>query len=285
VTAIVPPRIVEQMPTVSAPVSPTELGPLLKHWRAVRGTSQLELASSAATTPRYVSFLETGRAQPSRAMIVRLARALDIPLRERNELLLAAGYAPLYRREPLTSPLLGQVDRAISAMLAHHEPFPAVVMDRGWNLLRANRGAQHLFGQLFAPEPVPANANVLRLFVEPGRVRERLVNWTEVTPALLERATREAVERVLDAATSALVADLRARPDVDEVLARDRPPLPSPVIDVHFDVGGLELAFFSVVSTIGSPVDVTAQELKVESFFPSDLETSERWRQLAASAP
>ena len=268
------------MPTSSAPVSPTDLGVLLKHWRAVRGTSQLELASTAATTPRYVSFVETGRAQPSRAMILRLARALDVPLRERNELLLAAGFAPLYRREPLTSPLLGQVERALTAMLAHHEPFPAVVMDRGWNLLRANRGAQRLFGRLFAPDPVPAEANVLRVFIEPGRVRDRVVNWPEVVPALLERATREAVERVLDSTTAALVADLRARADVEEVLARDRPPLPSPIIDVRFDVDGVELAFFSVVSTIGSPVDVTAQELKVESFFPSDLETSERWREI-----
>lgn len=272
------------MSTVSAPVSPTDLGVLLKHWRGVRGTSQLALASHAGTTPRYVSFVETGRAQPSRAMILRLARTLDLPLRERNELLLAAGYAPVYRREPLTSPLLDQVDRALTAMLAQHEPFPAVVMDRGWNLIRANRGAQRLFGRLFAPEPAPADANVLRLMVEPGRVRDHVVNWPEVVPALLERATREAVERILDTATATLVADLRSRSDVDEVLARDRPSLPAPVIDVHFDVDGVVMAFFSVVSTIGSAVDVTAQELKVESFFPSDRETSERWRELATTS-
>jgi transcriptional regulator with XRE-family HTH domain len=271
------------MSTLSAPLSPTDLGELLRHWRGVRSTSQLGLASQAGTTPRYVSFVETGRARPSRGMVLRLARALDVPLRERNELLLAAGYAPQYRREALTSPQLDQVDRALTAMLGHHEPFPAVVMDRGWNLIRANRGAQRLFGRLFAPDPIPPAANVLRLFIEPGRLRDRVVNWPEVVPALLERATREAVERVLDPSTATLIADLRSRSDVDAVLGRDRPPLPAPVIDVRLDVDGVEMAFFSVVSTIGSPVDVTAQEVKVESFFPSDPQTSRRWRDLEAA--
>ena len=273
------------MSAVEAVVSPPDLGALLKHWRAVRRTSQLGLASTAGTTPRYVSFVETGRARPSRAMVVRLAGALDLPLRERNELLLAAGYAPLYRREPLTSAVLHQVDRALTAMLAQHEPFPAVVMDRGWNLVRANDGAQRLFSRLSAPEPLPAEANVLRLMVEPGRVRDRVVNWADVVPALLDRATREAVERVVDGSTAALVAELRARPDVVEALARDRPSPPAPVIDVQFDVDGADLAFFSVVSTVGSPLDVTAQELRVESFFPSEPGTSARWRELSGRAP
>src|SRR5688572_28415044 len=142
-----------------------ELGDLLRHWRSVRGKSQLDLAGDAGTTPRYVSFVETGRAQPSRHMVVRLARALDVPLRERNDLLLASGFAPLYSLEPLTSPLMARVDEALTSMLAGHDPFPAVVMDRAWNLLRANDGAAQLFGRLFAPEPVPAEANVLRLVI------------------------------------------------------------------------------------------------------------------------
>src|SRR5262252_4636514 len=108
------------------------VGELLRHWRAVRRISQLDLASNAGTTPRYVSFVETGRAQPSRQMVVRLARALDVPLRERNALLLAAGFAPLYAVEPLGAPQLARVDAALTALLDQHEPFPAVVMDRGW---------------------------------------------------------------------------------------------------------------------------------------------------------
>src|SRR5215207_2424733 len=130
-------------------------GDHLRRWRATRGASQLALASEAGTTPRYVSFVETGRAQPSRQMVLRLARALEVPLRERNDLLLAAGFAPLYAVEPLTSPSLARVDRALAAMLAQHEPFPAVVMDRQWNLQRVNDGAARLFSALFEPEPVP----------------------------------------------------------------------------------------------------------------------------------
>jgi transcriptional regulator with XRE-family HTH domain len=274
--------MVGSMSSVSPTLVPPRFGVLLKQWRAVRGTSQLGLASEARTTPRYVSFVETGRAQPSRTMVVRLARALDLPLRERNELLLAAGFAPLYPREPLTSSVLDKVDRAFVALLDQHEPFPAVVMDRRWNLVRTNAGARCLFGRLFAPDPVPTEANVLRLMIEPGPVRARVLNWGELVPALLERAKREAVEHVLDAETAALVSELRARPDVEELLVHGSPEVLAPVIDIQFDVDGVDVAFFSVVSTIGTPVDVTAQELRVESFFPADAESSARWREIRA---
>src|SRR5262247_2445660 len=139
-------------------------GDLLRYWRGVRRKSQLDLASEAQTTPRYVSFVETGRAQPSRQMVVRLARALDVPLRERNGLLLAAGYAPL------TSPLLDRVEQALTSIMAQHEPFPAVVLDRGWWRQRANNGARTLFGHLFAPHPAPEAANMLQLMIGPGPV-------------------------------------------------------------------------------------------------------------------
>jgi transcriptional regulator with XRE-family HTH domain len=259
-------------------MEPSELGVLLRHWRSMRGKSQLDLASEAGSTPRYVSFVETGRSQPSRQMVVRLARALDVPLRERNELLLAAGFAPLYTHEPLDSPLLQRVEHALTSMLAQHDPLPAVVMDRAWNLQRANDGAVRLFTRLFAPTPMPETANVLRLVVEPGPVRDRITNWEDVVPALLERARREAVGGVFDPATSDLVAGLRSRPDVAPLLAGfDLGAALAPVIDLRFDVDGHELAFFSVVSTIGTPIDVTAQELRVEAFFPSDDATRVRW--------
>jgi transcriptional regulator with XRE-family HTH domain len=261
-----------------------QLGELLRQWRAARGKSQLDLAGDAGTTPRYVSFVETGRARPSRQMVVRLARALDVPLRERNHLLLAAGFAPLYSLEPLASPVMARVDEALASMLAQHEPFPAVVMDRGWNLLRANDGAARLFGRLFAPEPMPAGANVLRLVIEPGRVRSHIGNWPDVVPSLLERARREAVGGVLDPASAELVAALRARPDVADLLAAPDATVASvPVVDMHFDVDGETFAFFSVVSTIGTPIDVTAQELRVEAFFPADETTRTRW--MAQSTP
>jgi len=259
-------------------LAPPELGALLRHWRSVRGMSQLDLASEAGSTPRYVSFVETGRSSPSRQMVVRLARALGVPLRERNELLLAAGFAPLYTREALASPLLRRVETALTSMLAQHDPFPAVVIDRGWNLQRANEGAVHLFTRLFAPTPMPDGANVLRLVIEPGLVRDRIKNWDEVVPALVERARREAVGGVYDPETAELVAALRSRPDVAPLLADPEVGAALvPVVDLRFEVDGAELSFFSVVSTIGTPIDVTAQEVRLEAFFPSDDSTRAHW--------
>ena len=162
----------------------SELGRLLRYWRGVRRTSQLELASAARTTPRYVSFVETGRAQPSREMVLHLAGALDVPLRERNDLLVAAGYAPAYALAALDSPQLARVHAALASMLDQHEPFPAIVLDRGWNVLRANNGASRLFGTLLAPDPIPPDANVLRLIIEPGPVRDSIVNWDSVSMML-----------------------------------------------------------------------------------------------------
>jgi transcriptional regulator with XRE-family HTH domain len=268
-------------PAAALEADPT-LGDLLRYWRRVRSMSQLDLASAAMTTPRHMSFVETGRSRPSRQMVLRLAGALDVPLRDRNGLLLAAGYAPLYVERALDDPALERVTAAVSAMLAQHEPLPAVVMDRGWNLLRVNVGARRLFTGLFAPESVPSSANVLRVILEPGPVRSRVLNWRELAPALLERARREAVGGVLDLATAELVQELRTRPDVASVLSGPRTPAPpSPVIEVHVEYADTDLRFFSVVSTIGTPVDVTAQELRVEAFFPADDATGERWRALA----
>jgi len=256
----------------------SSIGDHLRRWRATRGTSQLELASEAGTTPRYVSFVETGRAQPSRQMVLRLAQALDVPLRERNDLLLAAGFAPLYSVEPLSSPTLARVDRALDAMLTHHEPFPAVVMNREWDLQRANEGAVRLFTRLFAPHDLPEVPNILRTVIEPGPVRSRIRNWDEVAPALLERARREAVAGVLDPATAALVDELHSRDDVaSRASVVPHSELAAPVIDLQLDLDGEVLSFFSVVSTIGTPVDVTAQEIRVEAFFASDERTAASW--------
>jgi transcriptional regulator with XRE-family HTH domain len=246
--------------------------------------SQLDLASSAMTTPRHMSFLETGRSRPSREMVLRLAAALDVPLRDRNGLLLAAGFAPLYPERRLDDPGLDLVATALGRMLDRHDPLPAVVMDRGWGLVRANAGARRLFGSLFAPAPIPEPANVLRLVLEPGPVRAAIANWADVAPALLERARREAVGGVLDLATAELVRELQAQPGVAALVAGPRAVAPLvPVVDLHVRVGDDVLRFFSVVSTLGTPIDVTAQELRVESFFPVDDATAARWHHLAAA--
>ena len=200
----------------------------------MRGKSQLELAMDAMTTPRYVSFVETGRSQPSRRMVVRLARALDVPLRERNGLLLAAGYAPLYSTGSLDGPELDRVQAALGSMLAQHEPFPAVVMDRGWNVLRPNGGAVRLFGGLCTPQALPDPANVLSLMIEPGPVRDAVLNWDAVVPTLLERARREAVGGVLDPDTATRIDWLRSRADVTAVLSEAACAPPTvPVLDVQ----------------------------------------------------
>ena len=240
-------------------------GDLLRWWRAVRSMSQLDLAVTAATTPRHLSFLETGRSQPSRDMVLRLATALDVPLRDRNGLLLAAGFAPRYSAHPLDDPALDRVQMAVQRMLAQHDPLPAVLMDRSWNLLDANDGARRLFAAIGAPED---ERNVLRLFLQPGPVKDAVANWSELAPALVERARREAVGGVLDAGTADLVRELGNL---------DAPRSTGPVIDVELDVDGRRLRFFSVVSTIGTPADVTAQELRVETFFPADEATAGAW--------
>ena len=260
------------------------LGDLVRYWRRVRAMSQLDLAAAAATTPRYMSFVETGRSRPSREMVLRVATALDVPLRDRNGLLVAAGFAPIYPEHDLEDPVLERVMAALDRVLEQHLPYPAVVMDRRWDIARVNAGAAHLFGSLCAPEPVPDPANVLRLMLEPGPVRAAVENWDAVAPALLERARREAVGGVFDPVTADLVHRLRNGPDAAVFDAAPRSIIPLvPVIDVHFNDGSTTWRWFSVVSTIGTPVDITAQELRLEAFFPSDDETADRWREVAPS--
>ena len=271
---------------MAVPEARAGIGELLRYWRRVRAKSQLDLASAAMTTPRYVSFVETGRSTPSRQMVVRLARALDVPLRERNGLLLVAGYAPLYTAGSLDSPEFEPVRAALTSMLDQHEPFPAVVMDRGWNVLQANEGAERLFRGLRAPEPLADPSNILELMIEPGPVRSAVLNWAAVVPALLERSRREAVAGVLDVETVKRVERLSSLSDVAEVLsAAPTTAATVPVLDMHFRFESLELRFFSVVSSLGTPIDVTAQELRVEAFFPSDGATRRAWVAAATVIP
>jgi transcriptional regulator with XRE-family HTH domain len=267
-----------EAPDVSA------FGDLLRHWRRVRGMSQLDVAAAASTTPRYMSFVETGRSRPSREMVQRLAGAMDVPLRDRNGLLVAAGYAPIYPQHDVGHPALEPVMGALARLLRQHEPFPAVVMDRRWDVVRVNDGAARLFRGLCAPDPVPDPANVLRLMLEPGPVRSAVRNWDDVAPALLERARREAVGGVMDLETAELVQRLRTGADA-AVLATPRPIAPVvPFVDVEYSFLGVDLRWFSIISTIGTPVDVTAQELRLETFVPVDEETAIRWRDLSAAA-
>jgi transcriptional regulator with XRE-family HTH domain len=244
--------------------------------------SQLALAIEADVSPRHVSFVETGRAQPSRDMVLHLATVLDVPLRERNSLLLAAGYAPLYKESPLDAPEIRAVRTALDAILAKQEPYPAVVMNRHWDIVATNAAAAVFFGFLRDHRPV-TNPNVVRMMFDPNELRPHVSNWEAVGESLVRRVYREAVGGVPDEATNALLTEVLAYPGVPAKWARSDPDVPIvPLIPVAFSKGGRNVTFFSAITTLGTPQDVTLQELRVECFFPMDDETDRHMRALIA---
>jgi transcriptional regulator with XRE-family HTH domain len=255
-------------------VSRSPVGELLRQWRERRRISQLDLSIEADISSRHLSFVETGRSQPSRDMVLRLADTLDVPLRERNHLLLAAGYAPVYGEAALDAPQMAAVRQAIRLVLKAHEPFPAVVVDRGWNLVDANATIDLLTAGA-APQLLEPPVNVLRLSLSPDGLAPRIVNLAEWRAHLLARLRREiavsADERLIE-----LLDELRQypgdKPDVE-------PPGSGDVVvplRIRTDLG--ELRFLSTVATFGTPLDVTVAELSIESFFPANPETADALR-------
>jgi transcriptional regulator with XRE-family HTH domain len=253
------------------------VGTLLQHWRRERRMSQLALSNEAGVTPRHVSFVESGRANPSREMVLTLARALDVPLRERNQMLLAAGFAPLYRETGLDAEQLAQVRAALDRMLEHHEPFPAVVMDRHWNVLMANPPAGAMFAFLLGDEDGGDPPNVVRLMF--GPLRPYVGNWEQTGEALVQRVHREAVGGIPDPETARLLADVLTLPGIPE--AWQRPDFSAgqlPILPVEFARDDVAVSYFSMVTTVGTPQDVTLQEIRVEAFFPADERSAaHRW--------
>lgn len=263
----------------------TGVGPLLRRWRTHRRYSQLELAAAAEVSQRHLSFVETGRSTPSRELIIHLAEVLAIPLRDRNGLLGAAGYAPVYQERPLDDPEMAAVRRAMEFILDRHDPYPAWAMDRHWSILSSNAAASRMIGTLLDPATAPTSGglNALRLTFHPQGLRPYIVNWNEVGPHLLDRAARDAEARPDDRVLADLVEEIRAYPGVvDELPAIDPETPPALVIPVHVVAGDLELRMFSTLTTIGAPLDITAQELIVETFFPADETTELALRDLAA---
>lgn len=242
--------------------SASPVGEVLKTWRGHRRMSQLDLSTRSGVTPRHVSFVETGRSKPSREMLDTLADTLDIPSRARNELYLAAGFAPPYTSLSADDDGFAEVMTALERILDSHEPLPGVILDRHWNLVRANAAAQRLFGEMIDLSTVDQPANVLRLMF--GPLRSHVANWSTITPALLARARREAVGGVPDPELQALLDELT--PLVDE--HRESPTLASPVISVEFLIHGTTQRYFSTITTLGTAVDVSLQELRIELFHP-----------------
>jgi transcriptional regulator with XRE-family HTH domain len=260
------------------------VGPLLQQWRRSRRLSQLALAAEAAVSIRHLCFVETGRARPSRAMVLRLAEALDVPLRDRNTLLLAAGFAPAYRESLLAAPELTAVRAALDAILAQQEPYPAVVMDRDWDIRYTNQAAVRFFGFLQAGHDgsPPGAANVLRMMFHPDGVRRYVTNWPDVAEALVRRVRREAVGGVTDERAHRILDEVLAYPGVPTSLAAVDVTSPLlPVVPVSFGRDGRRFDYFSTVTTLGTPQDVTLQELRIECFFPADDDTTTEARRLA----
>ena len=262
---------------------PTPVGRLIQHWRRARKQSQLALSLRAGVSARHLGFVEVGRAQPSREMVLLLAGALDVPLRDRNGLLLAAGYAPLYRETGLDAPEMEHAGKALRLILEHQEPYPAVVMDRHWNMVTANVGAQRFFGQLIALPAGGPPANIIRLMFDPGALRPFVANWEAVAEALVQRIHREALGGVPDEATVSLLEEVLSYPGVPK---RWRSPdllsVPMPYVAVEFRKENLAMDFFSTVTTLGTPLDITLQELRIECFFPANEQTVASVRELSS---
>jgi transcriptional regulator with XRE-family HTH domain len=247
------------------------LGDQLRDWRRRRRMSQLDLALEAGVSARHLSFLETGRSRPSRDMVLRLCEELEVPLRDRNRLLLAAGFAPAYQERPLEAPELEPVRRAVAQVLTGHEPFPAAVVDRWWNLVAANRNVS-VFLEGVAPALLEPPANVLRVSLHPEGMAPRIANLAEWRGHLLDRLRRE-VAATADGRLAELLAELESYPRPGAP-APPGPPQGAIAVPLVLRHDGRELTFFSTVATFGTAVDVTVAELSIEAFFPADAATA-----------
>ncbi|MCP2317958.1 Helix-turn-helix domain-containing protein [Nocardia amikacinitolerans] len=244
-------------------------GDLLRHWRLERRLSQLELAGRAETSARHLSFIETGRATPSRAMLAHLCDHLDIPLRERNRLLLAAGYAPAYAEPSIDTPEMDAVRQAMRQILVGHEPYPALAIDRNWNMVEANAGVALMLTGIDS-RLLTAPVNALRLSLHPGGLAPRIANLPEWRGHLFARLSRQ-IEITGAPELIALRSELRGYPGGETEVALPEPDQATVPLRLRHD--GEELSFLSVTTVFGTPMNVTVAELAIESFFPADAET------------
>jgi transcriptional regulator with XRE-family HTH domain len=251
----------------------TNFGVLLRYWRSVRRISQLDLSLDAEISTRHLSCVETGRAQPSREMVLRLAEALQVPLRERNALLLAAGYAPFYRQTGLDAPELEAGRRALEILMAQLEPNPVLVLDRHWNTLRMNAGARRILA-LFPGCDSGTPHNGPRLVFDPKGLRPFIENWEPVAARIIGRLHREAADNPSDETLKAFLEELLSFPGVPSrwrILDFDG--TPPPFLTINYRWKNSTLCLFSALTTLGTPLDVGLQELRIETFFPADEAT------------
>jgi transcriptional regulator with XRE-family HTH domain len=263
--------------SISTPAD--HVGALLREWRAARRLSQLELALEAGVSSRHLSYVESGKAQPSRDMVALLADALGMPLRERNALLVAAGYAPEYAETALTTPELAPVRHAIELILEHQEPYPAFVINRRWDVLQANRAAARIAAHLGVHS---AHSNMIRQLCDPNDLRAHVTNWEEVAGDLIRHLHDEIAVNRSDGELRALLDEALRYPGIPASWrTRQLGAIPAPLLTTEFLKNGERLRFFGTLTTFGTPRDVTLEELRIECSFPIDEVTAERCRALA----
>ncbi len=245
-----------------------ELGDLLRYWRQERGKSQLELSFDTGISQRHLSFVESGRSAPSRELVLAVSEKLEIPLRERNVLLLAAGYAPIYGECGFEAAEMAAVTKAVDRMLRQQEPHPAIVLDRYWNVIRTNEAAPRFFGSFIDLEARKQPRNLLELMFDPEGMRPFVEDWEQTATGLLERVHREATGRVMDGKTMDLLERLRAYPGGQGL--KRVPKAHSPVLPITFVRGRERFSYFSLITTVGTPQCITAQEMRIECMFPAE---------------
>jgi len=254
----------------------SKFGSILSEWRSVRHASQLDLAVATGVSQRHISFVESGRAQPSRELIMKLSAGLDLSLRTRNELFLAAGYVPIYRERPLDLAEMKPVQDALNRILSHHEPYPALVTDAAWNIVMQNAAASRIiaFGLQMGPVPqtlAGGTINFMRLMFDANRLRPYILNWNQICPMLLNRLRYEAranpgapsAELFREFTADAAPGNRAFMPDED----------PAPVLPLELLVGGARLRLFTMFTTFGTSQDITLQELRIDMSFPADEPT------------
>ena len=261
------------MAATSTTAHPGTFGDELRRWRTTRRMSQLDLAVAAEVSQRHVSFLETGRSRPSPEMVVHLATALDLALRDQNALLVSAGFAPAYPERGLDDPELDQVRGVLHTLLTAHGHFPAYVVDRGWDIVLANPAASLVAALGDGIDPA-VGGNAMRLVLHPEGIRDLIVNWEQLAAALLHRFEREVAHRPHDGRLTALADEVAGYPGVAEL--PDRPMLPTGddlLVPVHVRLDDVDLRLFTTIATIGAPFDVTLEELRLETLLPADEAT------------
>jgi transcriptional regulator with XRE-family HTH domain len=252
-------------------------GEQLRDWRQRRHLSQLDLANNLQVSARHLSFVETGRSQPSRAMVLKLAESLDVPLRERNGLLIAAGYAPMYASRPFADPALGAARKAVDLILNGHEPYPALLVDRHWTLVAANRAATGFFAGV-DPALLAPPINVLRVSLHPDGLAPRIANLAQWRTHVIARLARD-LELTADAALAQLLTEIRGYPGGEQ--QEPDPDFAGVVVPLQFRSDAGLLSMLSTTTVFGTAVEVTLSELMLEAFYPADEFTSQVFRQLA----